>query len=400
MSEVRVNNLSNESLSGGPTISGITTFSSPYFFVPPQGDTASRPQSCPSGSFRFNTDSAKLEYYRGDTIGWVEIEAELTEPLGGGTGSNTGLGTRGLFLNGFDAGGNQTNTIDYITISTLGDAQDFGDSTYKAFQDGVCSSRTRSFILGGALAVGQTEDISTNVFSSLGNGVKFGELTDKNYGNKGISDATRGISAGGEGPSSSAGINMMEYITMASTGEAKDFGDITAGLRIGLFSTMNSTRGLFIGGRTASPGTVALHNTIDYVTIQTTGNTTDFGDLTAGRSSGGVSGSVCNATRGFVVGGYNWPDEAPSTTKYNIIEYITTATLGNSQDWGDLVAARTGAAICSSPIRGVVANGNTASMTNSIDYFSIVAAGNAVDFGDTTQARRTSAGASNGHGGL
>ena len=88
MSEVRVNNLSNESLSGGPTISGITTFSSPYLFVPPQGDTASRPQSCPSGSLRFNTDSAHLEYYRGDTIGWVEIEAELTEPLGGGTGSN------------------------------------------------------------------------------------------------------------------------------------------------------------------------------------------------------------------------------------------------------------------------------------------------------------------------
>ena len=97
MSEVRVNNLSNESLSGGPTISGITTFSSPYFFVPPQGDTASRPQGCPSGSFRFNTDSSHLEYYRGDTIGWVEIEAELaSDVLGGGTGSNTGLGHRGL----------------------------------------------------------------------------------------------------------------------------------------------------------------------------------------------------------------------------------------------------------------------------------------------------------------
>ena len=42
------------------------------------------------GSLRFNTDSAHLEYFRGNTIGWVEIEAELTAPLGGGTGSNTG----------------------------------------------------------------------------------------------------------------------------------------------------------------------------------------------------------------------------------------------------------------------------------------------------------------------
>jgi len=398
MSEIRVNNLSNESNTGGPTISGITTFSSPYFFVPPVGNTSQRPENPQKGALRFNTDSKHLEYYRGDNIGWTEIEASNDE-LGGGTGSNAGFGTRGLFINGFAPGGvGQLNTIDYVTISTLGNAQDFGDSTTKTFQDGVCSSRTRSFALGGSLASGQTEDISTNVFSSLGNGVKFGELTDKNYGNKALSDATRGISAGGEGPSSSAGLNMMEYITMASTGNAVDFGDITAGLRIGQFTTMNSTRGLYVGGRTASPGTVALHNAIDYVTIQTTGNTTDFGDLTAGRSSGGISGSVCNATRGFVVGGYNWPSNP--TTYYNIIEYITTATLGNSQDWGDLVTTRTGAAICSSPIRGVVAGGSTPSLSTNIDCFSIVTAGNAVDFGDTTQARRTVAGASNGHGGL
>ena len=69
MSEVRVNNLSNENNTGGPTISGTTTFSGTHFFVPPQGDTASRPQSCPPGSLRFNTDTAKLEYYKGDTLG-------------------------------------------------------------------------------------------------------------------------------------------------------------------------------------------------------------------------------------------------------------------------------------------------------------------------------------------
>ena len=95
MSEVRVNNLSNENSSGGPTLSGITTFSGTHFLVPPSGDTASRPSGCPSGSLRFNTDSAHLEYYRGDPIGWVEVEAELTAPLGGGggeTGSISGLG--------------------------------------------------------------------------------------------------------------------------------------------------------------------------------------------------------------------------------------------------------------------------------------------------------------------
>jgi len=44
-------------------------------------------------------------------------------------------------------------------------------------------------------------------------------------------------------------------------------------------------RGVFAGGR--APGYV---NTIDYVTISTTGNALDFGDLTQGRSYlGGVS---------------------------------------------------------------------------------------------------------------
>ena len=75
MSEVRVNNLSNENNTGGPTISGITTYSGRHFFVPPQGDTASRPSDCEPGSLRFNTDTAHLEYFRGNTIGWVEIEA-------------------------------------------------------------------------------------------------------------------------------------------------------------------------------------------------------------------------------------------------------------------------------------------------------------------------------------
>jgi len=43
-----------------------------------------------------------------------------------------------------------------------------------------------------------------------------------------------------------------------------------------LASCSNGTRGLFGGG--AGPS-----NVIDYVTIQTTGNATDFGDLTVAR---------------------------------------------------------------------------------------------------------------------
>ena len=138
MSEIRVNNLSNESSTGGPTISGITTFSGTNFFVPPVGSTVQRPENPQEGALRFNTDTKHLEYYKGDTIGWTEVEAsndELGGSFAGGTGSNEGLGNRGLFIGGFVPTTNQSNTIDYVTISTLGDAQDFGDSTIKVFQD-------------------------------------------------------------------------------------------------------------------------------------------------------------------------------------------------------------------------------------------------------------------------
>ena len=58
-----------------------------------------------------------------------------------------------------------------------------------------------------------------------------GDLLDLNYGNKGLSDATRGISCGGEGPSSSAGLNVIEYFTMASSGNGVDFGDMQSSAR-------------------------------------------------------------------------------------------------------------------------------------------------------------------------
>ena len=117
MSEARIDSLSNENNTGGPTLSGITTFSGTNYFVPPVGDTAQRPQNPQKGALRFNTDTAHLEYFRGDTIGWTEIEASNDE-LGGGTGSNTGRGARGLLGGGSPDNSNGTNTITFIFINS------------------------------------------------------------------------------------------------------------------------------------------------------------------------------------------------------------------------------------------------------------------------------------------
>ena len=71
-------------------------------------------------------------------------------------------------------------------------------------------------------------------------------------------------------------------------------------------------------------------DTIDYITIGSTGNASDFGDLTAARSS---TAGTSNATRGIVGGG----DEGSAV---NTIEYITIGSKGNAQDFGDLTVAR------------------------------------------------------------
>ena len=84
------------------------------------------------------------------------------------------------------------------------------------------------------------------------------------------------------------------------------------------------SRGVAIGGRDSNSPNPAV-NTIQYVTITTTGNTTDFGDLSAVRQD--VAGTD-NGVRGIVAGG-----ETP--TRVNIIEYITIASTGDVTDFGD-----------------------------------------------------------------
>ena len=149
MSELNASNLRKEHGNQGPDLVGVTELTSPYFFVPPSGDTASRPQNCAAGTLRFNTDAGTLEVYRGDTIGWQFIERREGQYLGGGTGSNTGTGTRGVYGGASGPSNNTLNTLDFITIESLGDAQDFGDLNDHTGRSSAAASRTRAVCIGG-----------------------------------------------------------------------------------------------------------------------------------------------------------------------------------------------------------------------------------------------------------
>ena len=87
----------------------------------------------------------------------------------------------------------------------------------------------------------------------------------------------------------------IDYITMASTGDATDFGDLTqARNNHGAFSS--SVRGVFAGGGDVSGVSGGKVNTVDYITIASTGNATDFGDLSTVRQQ---MGSTSNAHGGL-----------------------------------------------------------------------------------------------------
>ena len=76
-------------------------------------------------------------------------------------------------------------------------------------------------------------------------------------------------------------------------------------------------------------------NTIDYITIASEGNAIDFGDT--GQTHTELMGSSCNSVRMCIAGG-NTPGQQPMSN----IDFITIATVGNSRDFGNLSVARRG----------------------------------------------------------
>jgi len=90
----------------------------------------------------------------------------------------------------------------------------------------------------------------------------------------------------------------------------------------------------------------------------------------------------------------------PGSSRVNIIDFYTIATLNDALDFGDLTSARDLLAGASSPTRAVFFGGETPSKVNIMDYIQFASEGDALDFGDLTASYYTSGGTSNGHGGL
>ena len=390
MSEFKASGFRDEFGSGGPDLVGITTMTSPYYFVPPSGSTAERPSSPPPGMLRFNTDIGRLEVWRNDH--WATILGESPN-LGNQNVTNSagGTGTRAVFAGGYNAG--NKDHIDYVTVDTLGNAQDFGDLASSKLSPAGYSSRVFGYSSGGGPNAVDTDRFT---IASTGDATDVGDLSVGRGYCMGLSNSTRGIICGGNNPSNPTGTNIIDYHSLAEGGTAQDFGNLT-NANLAPATLANSVRGISAGGQL----TPNYYANIDYITISTTGNGQDFGDLNQGRSQ--FACCFSNSTRGVIGGGIISP--APSTP-IGWSEFITIASLGDAQDFGDLSRTnnRHAASACSST-RGVFAGGDPHGSpypkSNEIDFLTIPTTGDSLDFGDlANQARNHFSGCSNGHGGL
>ena len=191
---------------------------------------------------------------------------------------------------------------------------------------------------------------------------------------------SRGVAIGGY-DTNTGRIADIEYKAMSSDGDTLDFGDILEGDERAYVAMVGSdTRAVGMTGREGS----AYPNYIEYITIGSTGNATDFGDSTNGRQTSSGTG---NGTRGICAGGY-------SIGAQDTIDYVTVATTGNATDFGD----------CTRPM-GTQMSGNAHTIRgiwwagvdgdyNNLDsnYITIASTGDAADFGDWSAAVAGNAG--------
>lgn len=236
----------------------------------------------------------------------------------------------------------------------------FGWSSPSDASGGVTPIQLIPRALFSGSRTGPSNSIGYVTIATTGNTTDFGDLLQATYYQSGCASSTRGIFSGG-----SADNSRIEYVTIMSTGNSTDFGDLIHTSLAGA-SCSNSTRGVIAEGSVD----------IQYITIATTGNATDFGDRTVNVY---VFAGCASPTRGLFAGG---------ETSTNVIDYITIASTGNAIDFGDLTQSRSQLGGVSSDVRGVFGGGAVGpTEVNTIDYVTIASTGNATDFGDLTVSR-------------
>tara|TARA_B100000513_G_scaffold10580_1_gene4513 strand:- start:61 stop:1074 length:1014 start_codon:yes stop_codon:yes gene_type:complete len=321
MSKFKINSITDRSGYCGPVIAGVSTNNSTGCMIIPAGPTEHRGGrgrgvigggSLIPSSTAVNTLNLITIATTGDATDFGDLS------YGGAYRGGLASSTRGIFANA-----SNDETYDYVTISSQGGANDFGEAPDDTRNGATFNNSVRGFNAGGSDPVHKS-NIRGMIIASTGSFFDAGDLTQVGVYMSGASSPTRGIIFGGAFPATSKNIDVF---TMASGGNAIKFGELITARKYA-DTTGNTTRALAAGGE----GPSANINSIEFVTIATDGNGTDFGDISSATSTL-KSGVVSSATRGIFAGFY------PASGGDQRMDFVTITSAGNAQDFGDLTTA-------------------------------------------------------------
>ena len=352
------------------TVGTVESVSIGTHFSPPVSGIEERGDNFIEGMMRFNTDLNTMEFYNGSEWRQFTYISDIKN-----SPSSRG---RGVF-SGFSPG--LQNGIQFVEIMTKGNALDFGTNETGTLCAGT-SNGIRGVYSGGAPAP-YKDKMEYITIASQGDAIDFGDLTQNRGYAGGASSSTRGLVIGGY--YNPAYINIIDYHQIATLGNALDFGDTRLSKGKAYASTESPVRAVFHNGSADSD---SFYDTIKFSTL---GTSTGFGELTQKRNGACGAG---NAVRGVFSGGY-----LGGSTHKNTIDYVTLASEGNAIDFGDRTFSGSYSSSASNSVRVVSVGGFTPSYVNTEEFITIATTGNAQDFGDS--AVGSAAGAvSDSHGGL
>lgn len=241
--------------------------------------------------------------------------------------------TRSVVASGYTSA--LTNVMQYSTFSTSGNATDFGDVTVKRI-GGAGGGNATSGLFAGGQDQYSTNRIDKITIASTGNSTNFGALQDQYVGAEmgmrflaGTSSPTYSFWWGGQSGWDGS-VNYDIQRTTISSGGTTTYTGVSGGSG-NIYSTGmgSSTRGVCSYGSSNSEN--SFINYVGYITHTTTGNAASFGQLTQKRL---MSAGVSSTTRGIIAGGkFSTSDPRGS----NVMDYCTISTTGNFTDFGDLV---------------------------------------------------------------
>ena len=223
----------------------------------------------------------------------------------------------------------------------------------------------------------RTSDVDRITITSLAVSANWSNISAAKYALAGLGSDTRIVAAGGTTSNAAAGTNVLDYVDPGSGSAFADFGDLTQAVSQ-VAAASNSTVGLIAIGRATSGGGL---NVVNKITTATTGNATDAADLQTARFA---ASAVASPTRFYVGGGYE------GSSYVDTIGFTSFASVANLADAGDLqsTGAYSGGG-CGSATRGLIAGVWNGALIATINAIDLASTAGGTDFGDLTAGRRS-----------